>query len=369
MILEYILLTSILSIVGYLAYNYLLVRYLSPSDRKKYLHALVCLSLALPLFIVNLVPDFQFEQATHSHNIFLEDASTNLDAEISICYEKASSETDFCDCQNLAEDNLILYKEDKVYNSLIPVLGYLVPLIFLLGFIILIILVVKINTLRRVIKTSTIKERTINGNTYYILYNSKSEFPAASFRLLRQYIIWNPALNRLSPQEQEAILMHEIAHLENRDTWELITLHLLQIFWLFNPVYYKLKQEIALLNEFLADDFAIQRIGDRLIYAGLLIKIKEQQNSSLAVSIGSSDLSKRIKEILEPTSTQLSSTVPVTLSLVLMLSVTGLLSALPIHQQEQAIQQYEYIQKQYHQTGKDYFCKTCLYDDLNAECN
>jgi len=315
------------------------------------------------------VPDFQFEQVTHSHSPFLDHESVDLEDEISICYNKAASETDFCECQDLAENNLILYKEDKIYDSLIPVLGYIAPIVLTLGLLILLLLGFKIYTLYRVIQSSTIKEREINGKIYHILYNNHSEFPAASFRLLKQYIIWNPSLDKLSDQEQEAILMHEIAHLENRDTWELITLHLLQIFWLINPVYYKLKHEIALLNEYLADDFAIQKVGDRLTYAGLLIKIKEQQNCLLVASFGASSLSKRIKEILEPTSTSLSSMAPVTLSLVFVLTITGFVSALPIHQQEQAIQQYEYIQKQYQQTGKDYFCKTCLYDDLNAECN
>jgi len=369
MILEYILLSSILSIVGYLAYHYLLVNFLSPGDRKKYLQVLVVLSLALPLFFMSLVPDFQFERVTHSHSPFIPHASTDLEAEISICYEKAVSETDFCECQDIAENNLILYKEDKVYDSLIPVIGKAVPFIFLLGFIIFVLVGIKIYTLLYIIKSSVIKERTINRKTYSILYTKHPEFPAASFRLLKQYIIWNPSLDELGAKEQEAILMHEIAHLENRDTWELISIHLLQILWLLNPVYYKLKKEVALLNEFLADDFAIKKIGDRLIYAGLLIKIKEHHNSSLATAFGASSLSKRIKEILEPTSTKLPSTVPITCCLVLVLSVTGFVSALPIHQQEQAIQQYEYIKNQFQETGKDYFCRTCLYDDLNAECN
>ncbi len=365
MILIFIILSSLLSLAGFSIYTAYLKKVFSPRDRKIYLHSLIGMSLILPLLIIITLPDFQFEHAAHSINPFLHDDSWRLNQELATCYNLAVNEKEFCNCQDLEQNNLILYKEDYFFNSIIPVIGVVKWFFVLTACSIFLLLISRIVYLLKIVKKSRIEERDIEGTTYHILHYD-GELMAASFRLFRKYIVWKPNLRLLSEKEQQAILMHEIAHLRNKDTWELIGVNILQVLWLLNPVYYKLKKEMSLLNEFLADQFAVDKIGDRLNYASMLIKLKEHQQFGLVTQFGDSSLTLRIKELLDPTPSKIKNIFPLMIGISSLLFVTGFMSATPLHQQEQAFEQYQYIQSQYKETGKTYFCKTCLYEEINA---
>src|SRR6185295_4096721 len=58
-----------------------------------------------------------------------------------------------------------------------------------------------------------------------------------------------------------AVLLHEAAHVLHRDGWSnwLMTCALPLLYW--NPLYWKLRGELALALELRADDWAAQRAG------------------------------------------------------------------------------------------------------------
>lgn len=367
MLLEYIILSCILSIAGFFTYQTFFKKNLGAFHRKVFLHSLVGLSLVLPLFIISFQPDFQFENEAHSnipyaHNTHVEWV---LEEELTKCYNLAINEKEFCDCQDLEENNLILYKEDQFYNGMISLANVVKPIFLIVAGCLFLLLLIRIFYLLRIIRSSRQEVIQIEGKEYTLLHYDGS-LMAASFRLFKRYVIWKPALGQLTDKERNAVLMHEVAHLQNKDTWELIILNLIQTIWVFNPIYYKIKKELELLNEFLADEFAVLKVGDRLGYASLLIKLKEQQKHALVAQFGDSSLSLRIQELLEPTTSKFNNIYPLIVGISSFLLATGYMSATPIHQQEQAFEQYQYIQNQYLETGKTYFCKTCLYDEINA---
>ncbi len=364
--LTYLTLTYLFSVCGLLVY-FLLVRDNStPVHRKYFLYLVVTLSLSLPAFCLHFFGVNQHFQGLHA--IFEQDNQMLVAAqEIEVCYQKAVSEEDFCSCEDLEQTSIVLYRKSDWYESALAYKSGFIFSVSLISFGVLTLLLLRLLYLLRLVRQSEEEIKWIEGKAYHLLRNSRSDILVASFRLGKPYIIWKTTLDKLSNKEQEAILYHEIAHLNNRDTWEHIAVGVLQAFWFLNPVFYILKRELHLLNEFLADAFAIQKTGDDKAYAALLIRVKEQQQFGLVNMFRSHPLKSRILQITQPVRTTriylLSAFVVIVLMLGAGVATTPLLS-----QQQQAFFEYELVQQEHLKTGKTYFCKTCLYEQAGETC-
>ena len=365
MVAVYLLLSYLLSFSGFLLYKGYIQKKANLFQRKAFIYALVGMSLVLPIFIIPSIPDFQFEHVAHSIQPFATENTLQLEEELMMCYNLAITEQEFCKCEDLEQSGLLLYKEDPVFNSVIETKWSIAAIFIGIALLILAFLFAKVLSLVRIIRNSESQKKVIDGKAYYVLAY-KGSLLAASFRLIRRYIVWKPELASLSPLERKAVMMHEVAHLKHLDTWELIGLDILQTIWFLNPVFYFLKKELGLLNEFMADAYAVQKMGNKAAYASLLIKLKEQQQFGALSHFGSSSLKLRVLQLIEPQESRLKKLTPFLVGLGCFLLTTGFIIAPPIHQQKQAFEQYQYIQKQYMQTGKTYFCKSCLYNELEA---
>ncbi len=71
---------------------------------------------------------------------------------------------------------------------------------------------------------------------------------------------------------EEEILMHEIAHIRQNHSLEILILEILKIFYWFNPLLYLYIRATKMNHEFLADDAVVRRTKDSLQYQQLLIK-------------------------------------------------------------------------------------------------
>ncbi|MCO5292907.1 MAG: M56 family metallopeptidase [Chitinophagaceae bacterium] len=71
---------------------------------------------------------------------------------------------------------------------------------------------------------------------------------------------------------EEEILIHEMAHIRQNHSLEILILEILKIFYWFNPLLYLYLQAIKMNHEFLADDAVVRRTNDSLQYQQLLIK-------------------------------------------------------------------------------------------------
>ncbi len=91
------------------------------------------------------------------------------------------------------------------------------------------------------------------------------------------------------------ILIHELAHIHNRHSWDLLVADVCIFFQWFNPASWLLKQELQNIHEFEADEMVIKEGVDAKLYQLLLIKkAVGTRLYSMANSFNHSKLKKRI---------------------------------------------------------------------------
>lgn len=85
------------------------------------------------------------------------------------------------------------------------------------------------------------------------------------------------ALNNLSVQQLEAILIHELAHIKRNDYIINLLLMLSEIVMCFNPFSYLLNKEINIVREFCCDDVVLKYPYATTQYAQALLNIAKSQ--------------------------------------------------------------------------------------------
>ena len=83
------------------------------------------------------------------------------------------------------------------------------------------------------------------------------------------------ALNALSPQQVEAILAHELAHIKRHDYLLNLIRSLVEVLFYFNPAVWWLSAQIRTEREHCCDDMALEVCGDSLSYVRALVALQE----------------------------------------------------------------------------------------------
>ncbi len=89
------------------------------------------------------------------------------------------------------------------------------------------------------------------------------------------------ALNQLSAEQVEAILIHEIAHIRRNDFFWNLVLALTEILFYYNPFARQLMAAISAEREHACDDWVLQFPVDTCTYANALLKLEQQRQSAL----------------------------------------------------------------------------------------
>jgi beta-lactamase regulating signal transducer with metallopeptidase domain len=109
-------------------------------------------------------------------------------------------------------------------------------------------------------------------------------------------------VNQLTPQETEAVLAHELAHILRKDFVLNIFISVTEIFFFYHPAIWWLTSLARSEREYCCDERALQWTADRLCLAKTLVKIQglsQSGNVQLALSFNQSKyFSNRIKRIL-----------------------------------------------------------------------
>ena len=92
--------------------------------------------------------------------------------------------------------------------------------------------------------------------------------PGTPFSFFRK-IFWNNEL-AFNSQEGQQIFQHELFHVQQKHSSDIILTELVTAFFWFNPFFRILKRELKAIHEFLADQYAISG-NDRFAYAELLV--------------------------------------------------------------------------------------------------
>ena len=97
-----------------------------------------------------------------------------------------------------------------------------------------------------------------------------------------------------------AILIHELAHIAHRHSWDLLLTDVCLLFQWFNPTAWLLKQELRTVHEYEADDMVVQNGINARDYQTLLIKkAVGTRLYSMANNLNHSSLKKRITMMLK----------------------------------------------------------------------
>jgi beta-lactamase regulating signal transducer with metallopeptidase domain len=118
------------------------------------------------------------------------------------------------------------------------------------------------------------------------------------------------ALLALSPEQLEAVLAHELAHVRRADyLWNLIQT-MVETLLFFHPAVWWIGRRLREQRELCCDDVAVESCADPLVYATALLRLEERrsQRLSLAMALDGhrpwSGLSLRIARILGETNSE-----------------------------------------------------------------
>ncbi len=367
--LTYVLLTYILLAIGWLLYNLFVTKFVGYQGRKIFLLAAALCSLVIPSFFtkyelkrsITTTPQFNC-----NYDVLAEFCPKEEILEA--CFSLALTEKNFCHCQHISKENIIVYDDNKFFDFLVWQEHSLQNLLLIGSALILLALLFQILYLQSLIYTGKKQKISIGGKDYTLLYHNKYQ-KIGSFRFFGQYIVWNEELDALSTPDKHAILWHEIAHIEQKDTWLRFIINALQPVWLFHPLYYFIKNELNELSEFIADKVAMVRSGESpKEYAGLILRMatvesrSSHNKTSMIHNFSGQDLKRRISNILNKNNDQRSTKMLLVAMGALLVSYTFISYEIsPILQwQIDKLEIYEVLSEENHQHGKTIFCKECL---------
>jgi bla regulator protein BlaR1 len=91
------------------------------------------------------------------------------------------------------------------------------------------------------------------------------------------------------------ILLHELTHIQQRHTWDILFIELVKVFFWFNPAVYLYRTSMMLNHEFLADE-AVLKSADVKSYQHLLLQniLERSQTSAITHGFNYSIIKKRL---------------------------------------------------------------------------
>lgn len=381
--ISYLLLTYLLSIIGISFYFLFIKKRAATQYQKITLLTIVLLSLGVPFFVdgfsSSLTSTYQscINQHPIPETVYMAYCPAGGD-EMHMCFEVAKETEHFCNCQQIAEANLLLFKKNSLYDFYIQNEWVINYIIFFIAFWVGLNLLIRIGYLIYLVLNSK-KEICTIGNYSFTILHTPRKHAVSSFYLHKPYIVWQAEMALLSAEEKEAILWHEISHLQQFDTWIKIALQSIQTIWFFNPAFYWLNKEVSRLNEHIADELAVLKTGNVQWYASVLVKMKRFQLNPPLLSHAfsakrkylnnnnNSQLKKRIQHLIAPNSSKplrKYSAFVLIAPLLICLSVTSYFALPATAKYVDEIKLYEYLQKENIKTGKSVFCKNCVANEF-----
>ena len=118
-------------------------------------------------------------------------------------------------------------------------------------------------------------------------------------------------VNELEPEQVEAILAHELAHIYRHDFLLNILQSVVEVLFYFNPAVWWISANIRTERENCCDDIAVRLCGNSLAYAKALVNIQEMNTASPSFAMTfagrqkNNQLLNRVKRILNQPQTNL----------------------------------------------------------------
>jgi beta-lactamase regulating signal transducer with metallopeptidase domain len=112
------------------------------------------------------------------------------------------------------------------------------------------------------------------------------------------------ALAGLTPQQMEAVLAHELAHIRRHDYLVNLLQSVVETLFFYHPAVWYLSRRVRLEREHCCDDDAVAVVGDPLTYVAALtdLELLRQGVPTLAMAANGGSLLHRIQRLLAPRS-------------------------------------------------------------------
>ncbi|MBN8471769.1 M56 family metallopeptidase [Corallococcus exiguus] len=131
-----------------------------------------------------------------------------------------------------------------------------------------------------------------------VLESSRVPSPLVLGAVRPALVLPRGASERLSPAQLEAVLAHELAHVQRRDPAANLAQHLVEALFFFHPAARWLSQRVRLEREHCCDDAAVHLCGDARMYSGALLGLEELRQQGFALGVGTHPLAARVRRLL-----------------------------------------------------------------------
>ena len=265
----YILKSSVCLAVFYLFYRLLLSRETFHRFNRVALLSILLLSCLLPLVEVTV------EKQTEVHQTMM-------------TLEQWLMLADMMNTTNVAELQIEEVTVTWIQAALLVYLAGILLFAFRNGYSLL-----KLGNLLRSGRKEDLSKYTDGGEKVTLIVH---DHDIAPFSWMKYIVISQKDLD----ENGREILIHELAHIQNRHSWDLLVADICIFFQWFNPASWLLKQELQNIHEYEADETVIDKGVDAKQYQLLLIKkAVGTRLYSMANSFNHSKLKKRITMMLK----------------------------------------------------------------------
>lgn len=141
------------------------------------------------------------------------------------------------------------------------------------------------------------KSAKVKEENYWVVC-LKSEIPAFSFF---NYIFINPAYKNLSAVDLDVIKKHELVHVKQHHTLDILFVELVGILFWFNPLINYLKTSLKEIHEYIVDERIAGQGENKKAYAQLLLTLaSDTKVFDLAASFTGKHIKRRILMLAKP---------------------------------------------------------------------
>ena len=122
--------------------------------------------------------------------------------------------------------------------------------------------------------------------------------PGTPFSFFR-WLFWNRNIE-LSSEKGEQVFRHELFHIRQKHSWDIVFMELITVVFWINPFYHLLKKELKAIHEFVADEFAT-KVNEKWKYAELLLMQALNTQNHLLNPFFNNQIKRRIAMITSST--------------------------------------------------------------------
>jgi N-acetylmuramoyl-L-alanine amidase len=156
-------------------------------------------------------------------------------------------------------DEIIIGAPNKASVNVVDVLPFVYVLISS------VLLIMLIQMLISVVALMKSHEKISIENIQFINTDAAKGTPFSFFK----YIFWNKQID-INSQSGNRIFKHEIAHVQERHSWDKMFINLILIVFWSNPFFWLVRRELSMIHEFIADKKAIED-GDTAAFAAMIL--------------------------------------------------------------------------------------------------